>query len=158
MPIEIRCKNCGQIFKTKPSQAMRGRKYCSQECRKQDVYKGRFVRSDGYVAINIDGKYELEHRVVMSKFLGRDLQPNEQIHHRNENKSDNRIENLEIVSCGEHIKKYHGRKQDKTTWYEAKCLNCGKIFKRRKIETKLHEHTFCSRQCYIEGRKKRLTP
>ena len=69
-----------------------------------------------------------------------------------------RIENLEIVSCGEHIKKYHGRKQDKTTWYEAKCLNCGRIFKRRKVETKLHEHTFCSRQCYIEGRKKRLTP
>ena len=37
-----------------------------------------------------------EHRVVMSEFLERPLRKNENIHHKNGNRSDNRIENLEL--------------------------------------------------------------
>lgn len=158
MPVEIKCKTCGKIFTVKPSQARRGRKFCSNECRKIATFKGRFIRSDGYVAVWYKGKYELEHRVIMSKFLGRDLQANEQVHHRNEIKSDNRFENLEIVTCSEHIRKYHRCQRDESTWGQAKCLSCGKIFDRRKKETGLHKHTFCSRECYIRGRKKGICP
>ena len=67
----------------------------------------------GYMKIvTIDGVRMQYHRYLMEKYLGRKLDPHrEQIHHKNQIKTDNRIENLEIVSLAEHIKKYHPKKR-----------------------------------------------
>jgi len=92
--------------------------------------------------------YVLEHRIIMENHLGRLLTPDEIIHHINENKKDNRIENLQITTQTEHAHN-HGTERGQL-YVELICPECGIHFdipKRQSFLQKGSEYTCCSRSC-----------
>lgn len=70
-------------------------------------YKGGWIQ-DGYKFRDTpDGKQLSEQRRLMQESLGRELTKDEVVHHINGIKTDNRLENLQVVTRSEHIKVHY---------------------------------------------------
>ena len=102
------CPQCGRVFRPRQDR----HKYCSRPCawannkcphRPGDSW---WVNARGYiegVAWVGDSKIHVkQHRWAMESFLGRKLEADEDVHHINGIKTDNRIENLQVIAHGEH--------------------------------------------------------
>ena len=118
-PQNLRCKSCAIKLGHK-----NGLRNNLKGGRQSYSWKGgRKVNSSGYIDIwvepespyhkmSIAHNYVMEHRLVIARHLGRCLQSWEIVHHKNGNKTDNRLENLELVNQSQNLA------------YERMCHNC----------------------------------
>jgi hypothetical protein len=119
--INRNCEVCGISFRLSPSvAALNAGRYCSRMCmgiakigRPLDrTHNGKPARldRDGYVwvwepdhaASAIYGGWVAEHRLVAEQVIGRPLTSDDQVHHVNRIKHDNRPENLSVLDGSTH--------------------------------------------------------
>lgn len=125
--MEKTCQHCGTPFMAERQR----NKFCGKPCQHKAARSG-----DWYV--QTDRGYE--HRLKMEEHLGRKLLPSEHVHHRNGNRRDNRIENLQVMSNAEHVS-LHKLQHPKV----KACTVCGATFIPHS-ETRSRVKT-CSKEC-----------
>jgi hypothetical protein len=70
-----------------------------QKPKKPVLHQGYvLVKRHGHPNADMNG-YVKEHRLVMSEFLGRPLERFEHVHHKDGNRGNNALDNLELWSC-----------------------------------------------------------
>lgn len=100
---------------------------------KAEKGNARSITKDGYIVISKPGHPNawsngytiLEHVYMMSEHLGRALLPNENVHHKNGERDDNRLENLELWVISQPAGQ---RLEDKAQWVKEFIATYGKQF------------------------------
>lgn len=147
--MKCKLKNCNRAHYAKGfcgSHYQRFLKYGSRMSTEpiRTVSKG-YINNRGYRVISVKGKEVLEHRHIMAVYLGRKLEPSEHVHHKNENRADNRIKNLELMSPGEHQKHHHQKKSN--TDKSKLCARCSKVKPRASFYKNSARHDGCAVYC-----------
>lgn len=123
-PNHLTCTGCGIRFKRPPNKQYEGKSnFHSRECMAEhrrhtaepsetcygylDIYVGH-----DYPGAGKSGRIML-HRKIMQEHLGRPLMKHENVHHKNGDRKDNRLSNLELWSTSQPTGQ---RVEDKLKW------------------------------------------
>ncbi len=124
---EIRkCERCGHGFHRHNGNV--NAIYCSRLCACRDRNVGDHQKNAGMVGGSVIGNIKRGtgkkgyiklrgrhiHRVVIEKKIGRKLKSVEIVHHKDGNKHNNRLKNLEMMTQSEHAKLHARQKWNKT--------------------------------------------
>ena len=86
----------------------KGKKYPHLWGPKNKLWKGGSLTNNGYLSVRIGRKYKLLHRYLMEIHLKRNLLSTEEIHHKDGNKLNNDIYNLELIDKSSHRRLHIG--------------------------------------------------
>lgn len=111
------CKNEAQTGKKRPELA---KKFTGKG---NPNYKGGYINRDGYKIISVNGKPMLEHRHVMEIHLKRKLKSWEVPHHKDLDKTNNNLDNLQLITLAQNTSlhqkiRYAERQQQRKFLYE----------------------------------------
>lgn len=136
------CEYCGNLLILKDwEKANRSNKILRRFCNRRCANKIRGVNpaTTKYQRIKVNGKNYQEHRVIMENFLGRKLESWEHVHHIDENKLNNDISNLKLVTRNTH-RKEHSKYPLTKICVICSCEFMPEATKRRRKKT-------CSKDC-----------
>lgn len=123
------CVVCSKTYSTDNPASQSCSPQCSGKLRRGENhtrYKGGCVHPrSGYKTISVKGKPILEHRYVMQQSIGRPLTSKEVVHHKDGNRLNNSIENLELLSSTAHHAEVH-RKYYQTPTHRQ-CSRCSEL-------------------------------
>ncbi|AND85584.1 HNH endonuclease [Clostridium tyrobutyricum DIVETGP] len=101
----VKCDWCEKEFLKKESDIKRTKHdFCSHKC-SVDFYRWTGLNEKN---AKVDGK-EI-HRKIVEEATGRELLPNEEVHHIDFNHHNNNLDNLEVLSKSKHAKIHAARK------------------------------------------------
>lgn len=121
----FKCLHCTKEFRRSQCEIARGRtKYCGHKCsgaaksgeNNPSWSGGKHITSYGYIKVRHEGKYVFLHRKIVEEFLGRKLGEMEDVHHRDEDKTNNDISNLIVLTKAEHSRLHHSLKPQRYCW------------------------------------------
>ena len=118
---EHRCTWCGgSCWVRRNDLTRRGIGFCNNRCsvewQSAQTIGSRHLNSTGYWELRLPNHPNaeksgniLEHRYLMAEHLGRPLEPHEVVHHKDRNRQNNAIENLELVASNAEHHRLHGK-------------------------------------------------
>lgn len=145
------CRHCGEAFTTPRSRDHR-QHFCGPTCHAD--YDAMLARqANHYRQVRVDGVTVGAHRAIMAERIGRPLRRDEHVHHRNHNKNDNRLENLQLMSAAEHMQMHavERARANRGQWSRmghSCCVGCG-------TTTIPHNAKGLCRVCYEKTRDRR---
>ena len=71
-----------------------------------------FDNGNGYQQVEINGRKVYLHRLVACAFLGNPEAGKDTTHHRNHNRKDNSLDNLQWLSLADNVKEAHARRKE----------------------------------------------
>lgn len=122
--VQTVCSVCGEdCFVSKCLSAKGAVAICSQGCnakRKSLAHTGRKRRNaNAYIVVHRPDHQMsdkagrlLEHRLIMAEHLGRLLEPREVVHHKDGNRSNNAIDNLDLMSGRKEHAAVHAKESE----------------------------------------------